>query len=161
RNFSHANVRRLQAEILLDCICQVTESPEKFRGLPLGARAIQIADGSTTNYFLTTFGRSPRDTVCACDVRTDPTLSQALHLITGNTIENKIRQGGLIDRWLKEEVSPEDIVKRLFIRTLTREPTEQEMQAIRQALKDQADPKPVLHDVFWALLNSREFSFNH
>ncbi|MEJ5341522.1 MAG: DUF1549 and DUF1553 domain-containing protein [Thermogutta sp.] len=161
RNFSHANVRRLQAEILLDCICQVTESPEKFRGLPLGARAIQIADGSTTNYFLTTFGRSPRDTVCACDVRTDPTLSQALHLITGNTIESKIKQGGLIDRWLNEKVSPEDIVKRLFIRTLTREPTEQEMQAVREALKDQADPKPVLHDVFWALLNSREFSFNH
>lgn len=161
RNFSHARVRRLQAEILLDCICQVTEAPEKFRGLPLGARAVQIADGSTTNYFLTTFGRSSRDTVCACDVRTEPTLSQALHLITGNTIENKIRQGRLIDRWLNEKLPPEEIVKRLYIRTLTREPTAQELETVRAALKDQADPRPVLHDVFWALLNSREFLFNH
>ena len=74
RNFAHARVRRIQAEMLRDCITQVTETKDKFRGLPLGARAVQIADGATSDYFLTTFGRSPRETVCACDVRTEPTL---------------------------------------------------------------------------------------
>ena len=81
RNFAHARVRRIQAEMLRDCISQVTETKDKFRGLPLGARAVQIADGATSDYFLTTFGRSPRETVCACDVRSEPTLSQALHLL--------------------------------------------------------------------------------
>ena len=83
RNFAHAQVRRIPAEVLLDCICQVTETQEKFPGLPLGARAVQIADGGTSTYFLTTFGRAPRNTVCACEVKTEPTLSQALHLLNG------------------------------------------------------------------------------
>src|SRR5690606_10494486 len=96
RNFAHGNVRRIPAEQLLDCICQVTGTQEKFRGLPLGARAVQIADGRTSNYFLTTFGRSPRETVCAAEAKTEPTLSQALHMLNGSTIQGKITQGGLI-----------------------------------------------------------------
>ena len=79
--------------MLRDSITQVTETKDKFRGLPLGARAVQIADGATSDYFLTTFGRSPRETVCACDVRNEPTLSQALHLLNGDTVQNKIREG--------------------------------------------------------------------
>ena len=74
RNFARSNVRRVPAEMLLDCISQVTETKEKFRGLPLGARAVQIADGQTSTYFLTTFGRAPRETVCADrgEYRPDP-----------------------------------------------------------------------------------------
>src|SRR5690606_20848643 len=90
RNFAHCNVRRSPAEQLLDVIGQVTATEEKFRGLPLGARAVQIADGRTSNYFLTTFGRSPRETVCATEAKTEPTLSQALHMLNGNTIGGKI-----------------------------------------------------------------------
>ncbi|RMG01307.1 MAG: DUF1549 domain-containing protein [Planctomycetota bacterium] len=161
RNFSRALVRRVQAEIMLDCVCQVTESPEKFRGLPLGARAVQIADGTTSNYFLTTFGRSPRDTVCACDVRTDPTLSQALHLLNGTTVENKIRNGKVIDRWTAEGLSPEQIIERLYVRCLTRKPTAEEREKLAALLADAENPVPVLQDVFWAILNSREFMFNH
>src|SRR5690606_21574165 len=67
RNYAHATVRRIPAESLLDCISMATASPDKFRGLPLGARAVQIADGATSNYFLTTFGRSPRVTVSECE----------------------------------------------------------------------------------------------
>ena len=69
RNFSHAMIRRVRAEVLLDCISQVTGTPNKFKGLPLGARAVQIADGNTSNYFLTTFGRATRATVCSCEVK--------------------------------------------------------------------------------------------
>ncbi|MBI3837610.1 MAG: DUF1549 domain-containing protein, partial [Planctomycetia bacterium] len=67
KNFSHSRIRRIPAESLLDCLSQVTEVQEKFQGLPLGARAVQIADGQTSNYFLTSFGRSPRTTVCAAE----------------------------------------------------------------------------------------------
>ncbi len=73
-------------------ISQVTEAPDKFKGLPLGARAVEIADGNTSNYFLTTFGRAERETVCSCEVKLDPNLSQALHLLNGDTLLKKIRQ---------------------------------------------------------------------
>ena len=72
RNFAHATIRRMRAEVMLDCLAEVTEVPEKFRGLPLGARAVDIADGNTTTYFLRTFGRASRETVFSCDVKMDP-----------------------------------------------------------------------------------------
>jgi hypothetical protein len=97
RNFSHAMVRRVRAEVLLDCISQVTDTPNKFKGLPLGARAVQIADGNTSNYFLTTFGRATRATVCSCEVKMEPNLSQALHLLNGDTTQQRIRQGKVVE----------------------------------------------------------------
>ena len=60
------------------------------------ARAVQIADGTRSTYFLTTFGRATRETVCSCEVKMEPTLSQALHLMNGSTVNDKIKQGGLI-----------------------------------------------------------------
>src|SRR6185436_3853605 len=103
RNFSHATVRRIRAEVLLDCIAQVTEAKEKYQGLPLGARAAQIADGRTSNYFLTTFGRAARETVCSCEVKMEPNLSQALHLLNGETVQKKIIDGGVIKRMLDQK----------------------------------------------------------
>ena len=93
RNFAHARVRRIQAEMLRDCITQVTETKDKFRGLPLGAGRCRSPTGRRPTTSSTTFGRSPRETVCACDVRSEPTLSQALHLLNGETVQNKIRGG--------------------------------------------------------------------
>ncbi|MEL6897621.1 MAG: DUF1549 and DUF1553 domain-containing protein, partial [Planctomycetota bacterium] len=81
RNYAHGVVRRIPAETLSDCLSQLTGVPDKFRGLPRGARAVQIADGRTSTYFLNTFGRAPRNTVCDCEATTEPTLSQALHLL--------------------------------------------------------------------------------
>src|SRR6056297_625883 len=103
RNYARATVRRIAAESLLDCISQVTESPDKFRGLPLGARAVQIADGSTSNYFLTTFGRAPRDTVCECEASTDPSLSQALHLLNGSSVSQKVSRDNKVKNWMEKE----------------------------------------------------------
>src|SRR5213078_1647520 len=72
RNFSKASIRRIRAEVLLDCISEVTDTQDKFPGLPRGSRAVQIPDGNTATYFLTTFGRASRTTVCSCEVKTDP-----------------------------------------------------------------------------------------
>jgi hypothetical protein len=163
KNFSHASIRRVRAEVLLDIINQSTESKQKFRGLPLGSRAVQIADGRTTDYFLTTFGRATRETVCSCEVSMEPNLSQALHLLNGNTIQGKVNNSAVIAKMLKEKKSPQEIMSDLYLRTLTRRPTAKEVEKFDKLL---ADAKPdeqrkILEDLFWALLNSDEFIFNH
>ncbi|KAA0137938.1 DUF1549 domain-containing protein [Gimesia chilikensis] len=161
-NFSHAHPRRLRAEVLLDCISQVTSAPNKFRGLPLGARAVQIADGNTTNYFLTTFGRAKRDTVCSCEVRMEPSLSQALHLLNGDTVNSKIVQGKFVDSRIKAGKKPLEIVDEMYISCLTRKPTDKEYSTLVQVLdENKKDEQNALNDIFWSLLNSREFIFNH
>jgi hypothetical protein len=161
RNFSHASLRRIRSEILLDAITQVTDTKNKFEGLPLGARAVQIANGNTSNYFLTTFGRATRETVCGCEVKVEPNLSQALHLLNGETLATKISDGKLIERRLAEGATPEVIIEELYIRCLARKPTAGEAEKIGAAVAASADKKMVLEDTFWALLNSREFVFNH
>jgi hypothetical protein len=160
-NFSHASLRRIRAEVLLDVISQITETKNKFRGLPLGSRAVQIADGNTTDYFLTTFGRAKRESVCSCEVIMDPSLSQALHLLNGSTVNNKIKQGKLIERLLAEKKSHDQILDEIYQRCFSRLPTDKERTAIQQEISTQENKTQALEDIFWALLNSREFVFNH
>lgn len=160
-NFAHGNVRRIPAENLLDCIVQATDGKEKYQGLPLGARAVQIADGRASNYFLETFGRSPRETVCAGDATTDPSLSQALHLLNGQTVNGKIAQGGIVRVMLGEKKTQQEVIERIYVRCLSRKPTPEEMDTLVQIAAKGETPQAGLEDVFWAVLNSREFLFNH
>lgn len=122
---------------------------------------MQIADGSTSTYFLTTFGRATRETPCSCEVKMEPTLSQALHLLNGDTSNNKIQQGGQIAEWLKEKVPPEEILDRLYVRCLSRKPLPEELAALKPLIAEGNDQRKSLEDIFWAVLNSREFLFNH
>jgi hypothetical protein len=161
RNFAHANLRRIKAENLLDTISAVTETKDKFQGLPLGARAVQIADGISSTYFLTTFGRATRETVCSCEVKMEPTLSQALHLLNGDTVNGKIQQGGLIPRLLATRKFPEERIVELYLRCLSRKPTREELDKLLPGFVEGANQAKSLEDLFWALLNSREFLFNH
>ncbi len=160
RNYAYAVVRRIPAEMMLDCVSQVTNTNEKFRGLPLGARAVQIADGQTSTYFLDTFGRAPRETVCDCEASTDPSLSQALHLLNGSSTNGKITQGKVVSELL-EGSTPEQALDRLYVRCLSRYPTEAERAELLAAINASPSPKEGLEDIFWAILNSREFVFNH
>ncbi len=160
-NFAHQSIRRIKAESMLDIISQVTNTKDKFSGLPLGARAVEIADGRTSTYFLTTFGRATRETACSCEVKMEPTLSQALHLMNGDTVNSKMQQGGVLQSLQKEGLEPMQIVERLYIMTLTRKPTEEEKAALSPLFAEGNDVDAGLQDVFWALLNSREFLFNH
>lgn len=160
RNFAKATVRRMRAEVLLDSIGTATAAPMNHLAMPVGMRAVEVADAKKTNYFLTTFGRSKRENVCARD-EVSPTLSQALHLLTGDTIETKINSGALVDKLLKEGKAPQDIVKELFLRSVSRLPDDQETSALEPYFSDKEQTKAALIDLQWALLNSKEFIFNH
>jgi hypothetical protein len=161
RNFARGAVRRIRAETMLDCITEVTETKNKFPGLPLGARAVQIADGNISTYFLTTFGRATRESVCSCEVKLEPTLSQSLHMLNGDATTQRIRAGGLINRRLAEKKPPELIIEELYVRSIARKPSQKEMIALSKAVAEEPDKVKALEDVFWALLNTREFLFNH
>ena len=161
-NFARAQVRRVRAEVLLDAISQITETPNKFQGLPIGARAVQIADGAVSNYFLTTFGRAKRESVASSEVKTDPNLSQALHLMNGDAINDRIRRGRVVERLIADGMSNDVIVTDLFMRVFGRHPLAAEKAAVLKALaSDPANRQAVLEDAFWALLNSKEFVFTH
>ncbi|HQZ28007.1 MAG: DUF1549 domain-containing protein [Verrucomicrobiales bacterium] len=164
-NFAKSRIRRQRAEVMLDTITQVTETKNKFQGLPLGSRAVQIADGNTTDYFLTTFGRATRETVCSCEVKMDPSLSQALHLLNGPAVSTKIEQGALVTRMLAEGKKPEEIIEEVYLRSLTRKPTAEEVKQLLGQVNSAGDnakeKELILNDVFWAVLNSKEFMFNH
>ena len=161
RNFAKASIRRMRAEVLLDCISEVTETKDKFNGLPRGARAVQIADGNSSTYFLSTFGRATRETVCSCEVKTEPNLSQALHLLNGATVSEKINEGGVVKTMLKSGKKREEVVEDLYLRCLGRKPAEQEMAKLTTFFNDSKKDDQVLTDLFWSLLNSKEFIFNH
>jgi hypothetical protein len=160
KNFAHAKIRRIPAEVLQDCLCEVTGAPEKYPGLPLGARAVQIGNGETSTYFLTTFGRASRTTVCACEAKTEPTLSQALHLLNGSAANDKIQQGKVIETMLESGKKPPEIVEEIYVRCLGRKPTEAELKKVAELCGAAEKPIAELQDVFWAVLNSREFLFN-
>ena len=162
-NFSHAQVRRVRAEVMFDMISQVTETSDvnKFKGLPKGSRAVQITDGAVSSYFLTTFGRASRETVCSCEVAMAPNLSQALHLMNGRTVAGKIESGGLIMKWISSGRTTAQIIEDIYVRCLSRDPTPSERARLAMAVEQADNQEEALGDLFWAVLNSKEFMFNH
>ena len=94
----------------------------------------------------------------------EPNLSQALHLLNGDTVQQRIRQGKVVENLLQQNTPPPDIIRHLYLATLTREPTDMEMEKLLTAVpagKDKNATREALEDIFWALLNSKEFIFNH
>lgn len=161
RFYSHYYARRLPAEVLLDALSQATRVPDSFPGYPLGMRAVQLPDSGLKSYFLSLFGRSERVTACACERSGEVTMPQLLHLQNGESVVMKLRAPeGRLAKLLKESRTEPQIVEELFLATLSRRPTPQESTVIGKSLTE--GPKDeVLRDLFWALLNSKEFCFNH
>jgi hypothetical protein len=163
RNFSHSYPRRLLAEVLWDCLTQATGYyDEKFFFERPGTRAVQIGDGGITSTFLSTFGRSKRETPCTCEVKSQPTLSQALNLINGTSVTRCIERGKNLPAWTAQEKDPQQVIRHLYITSLSRLPSAAENAAFTEVLRTHpGGPKIALQDIFWAVLNSNEFIFNH
>jgi hypothetical protein len=162
RFYSHYNARRLPAEVMLDAISQATGVPDRFPGYPVGLRATQLPDPGLNSYFLSLFGRSERVTACACERNGDVTMPQLLHLQNGESVVQKIRAGdGKLAAWLKDFQDADKPADEMFLSTVSRLPTGDERKAVKDLLAV-GDPKDeVFRDLFWALLNSKNFAFNH
>jgi len=159
---SHANTRLLSAEQLLDGICAVTSVPEQFPGMPLGTRACELADPPTDHYFLKVFGQPQREMACQCERSSESNLSQALQMINGPVVHNKLRaDNGRIAMMLKENKPEDEIITALYLAALARTPSAEELTASKQHIAAQQDRRQAFEDVGWAILNSKEFLFQH
>jgi hypothetical protein len=138
----------------------VTEIPEKFPGFHLGTRATQLPDPKVPSYFLDVFDRATRETVC--ERKETTSVMQVMHLVSGDTINQKIRaENSLIERLIKSGKSSREIIEELYLRTFSRFPKKEEAQLAQQGIGQAPSPREGYEDLLWALLNSKEFLFNH
>jgi len=160
--FSHAVTKLLTAEQLLDAICQVTDVPEKFAGMPAGTRAVQLPDGEVNHPFLKTFGQPARELACECEREGDSNLAQALQLINGPTVNDRLRNAAnRIGKLMTAKKTDKEIVADLFLTTLSRLPNDTEESAMLNHVSISTDRRRAWEDVHWALINSKEFLFRH
>ena len=177
RFYSRYYSKRLMAEVLLDAIAQVSEVPSEFNQIafdgadftatkeyPLGTRAIQLYDSAVHSPFLKTFGRNERDITCECERTSVPSLVQVLHLNNGDTINKGLRdEKSCVAKALASEKDDATIIDEAFLRTLSRRPTERERQSLLTVMAESKEvPRRVLiEDLYWGIMSSREFIFNH
>ncbi len=160
--FSHAVTKLLTAEQLLDALCDVTGVPEKFAGLPAGTRAVQLPDGEVNNPFLKTFGQPARELACECERESDGNLAQALQLINGPTVNDKVRSpNNRLAALLSAKKSDKDILEELYFTALARAPEPDEVAVALAHVARAKDRRKGWEDVLWAILNTREFLFRH
>ena len=164
QNFSRYYPRRLSAEVLYDAFHIVTDTSENFGGMPAGTKAMQLADASSATYFLQVFGQPKGDTACECERSMDANLAQSLHLLNGREIQDKIaRDGARTARLATDAARPDDErIKELYRWVFAREPNAEELEVALAYLKKHADNvRRGYEDVVWALINTKEFQFNH
>jgi hypothetical protein len=168
QNYSRAWFKRLDAEVLLDAVCQVTGVEEKFSGLPSGYRAIEVWDNKLSHYFLRLFGRPTRDSACQCERNVEPSVAQVLHLLNSPQIFDKLRHptGRVARLTASTEVAvgngaDEALADELYLTFFSRFPTSEERAVATQHLHAAADRRQAAEDLAWSLLNSLEFVFNH
>ncbi|HEX3657819.1 MAG TPA: DUF1549 and DUF1553 domain-containing protein [Pirellulales bacterium] len=160
RFFSHYRVKRIAAEPLLDAIDYATNVQTKFKDMPLGTRAIELPDADYPDYFLTTFGKPRRASVCECERVADENLSQALHTLNGDILAAKIANAkGRVSNLLAAKKTHEQIVAELYLATLSRRPNKQEQAACARLLKSSPSPRVFYEDLLWSLINSKQFLF--
>jgi len=202
--FTKYMVRRMPAEVLLDAIDFATGTTEKFNRLPKGTRAISLPDPQVSSYFLDTFGRPQRLVSCECERTGEPNISQALDLMNGDAVQEKVASPqGRLAKLLEAKKSDDEILNDLYLATLSRLPRPAEIASVQKAFRQPPMPKEALYrlpavvlnlagaprgggqslanaslqleralnrpptreerfeDILWALINSREFIFNH
>lgn len=164
QNYARAYPRRMPAEVMLDAICQVTGSAESFAGMPQGTRAIQLPDEAIASTFLDVFGRPPRETPCECERPREANLAQALQLLNSGDLQAKITTPrGRLASWLEDtQKSNPEILEELYLTALGRRPRDSERTTLLTYVGGKSsDRTAAFQDVLWALLNTKEFLFNH
>lgn len=176
QNYSRYYPRRLQAEVLLDAVDQLTGSQTDFANLPPGTRAVALPDNSynRSSPFLRVFGRPEGESVCECERVQSSSLAQSLHLINASDVKAKLAQsGGRAERLAKEERPVEEKVRELYLAAFARAPRADELQvaieyltevrtdAAGKTIDPQRAARENFQDLLWALINTKEFLFNH
>jgi len=170
-HFAQYPLRRLEAEVLMDALNQVTGTtenyssaiPEPFTFIPDTMRSIALPDGSITSAFLEMFGRPPRDTGMESERNNRPTADQRLHLLNSSHIQRKIEQGPRLRALMQSRGDPREIVTGLYLTILSRFPTEEELKIVGAYSQSGGAAKggTAAVDVAWALINSAEFLYRH
>ena len=163
RLFSHQMPRPLTAHQMADALAQATDVPNVFNGQQnRGKRAIEIQDPATQSTILETFGRCSRLNGCASVANPALSLRQSLLVIGGPVVEEKVSSPrGYLANLLELGLAPDEIVENLYLKTICRPPTSEEVAHWAAELSQAKSLREAAEDLFWALLNSREFAFNH
>jgi hypothetical protein len=177
RNYAQYYPKRLTAEVALDAISQVTAVPTDFTQIEFpgndfektefyakGTRAMELYDSAVVSQFLRTFGRHQRIITCQCERSNEPSLVQALHISNGETILGKLAaKDGKVETLMTSGQPNYRIIEDLYLSALSRYPTDDEVAKLLDALHEvpPAERRAAVEDVFWAVLSSREFMFNH
>jgi hypothetical protein len=175
QNYSRYYPKRLTAEVLLDSVNTLAQSKGGFEGLPVQTRAVQLPDNSfnVNSYFLTVFGRPESSSACECERSQDASLAQSLHLLNSQDVLAKLSGDQARPALLAADSTRDDDQKmrELYLLAFSREPTQEELDFARRYLdRQKPDSAGNLHsvskreayeDVVWALMNTKEFLFNH
>ncbi|MEZ6105348.1 MAG: DUF1553 domain-containing protein [Pirellulaceae bacterium] len=176
RHYSRYFPKRLMAEVLLDAISDVTDVPTTFDKIefpgadtagtdfyPAGTRALELYDSAVQSYFLKAFGRNTRDITCECERSNEPSMVQVLHLANGTTINDKLAaENSRVAQFLAAEMDDNQILDQAFVLCLCRYPTDEERQSLLPLLAEGEDDRRTrIEDLFWSLMTTREFLFNH
>jgi hypothetical protein len=168
-NFASYPLRRLEAEVLIDAVNQITGTtdlytsaiPEPFTYIPKDMRAIEVADGSITSPFLTLFGRSARATGMENERNNNPVPAQWLHLLNSSHIQQKLERGPKLRALLGSGRKPGEIVEELYLTILSRPPTPEERETVAEYVAATRMRAQASVDVTWALINNTEFLYRH
>lgn len=162
-NFSRAYRKRLSAEVLLDAVCDVTETRLTFEGTPPGTRAMQLWNNRLPSTFLDVFGRPERKTVCECERTIDTSLAQVLHLMNAPLVNDRLQSPtGRAARLAASKATTDEIITELYLAALSRKPQPAELAAAREAFQmPTTTRRQATEDVLWALMNTAEFVLNH
>ncbi len=163
RFYSRYYPRRLMAEVMLDAMSQVTGAPTQFGDYPRTWRALQLPDSSVNSYFLKTFGRPERVVTCECERTAEPTMVQVLHISNGNSLNEKLQaSGNRLQQLLTAGASDEQFIDEVYLAALSRPASDAEKSRLLAVFAETgADKRQVLEDLYWSVLSSKEFLFNH
>jgi hypothetical protein len=160
QNHSRFVPKRLNAEVLLDAIDDVTLVKTQYAGVPAGTRAVQLPDNQVNSYFLSVFGRPDASSACECERGNDASLAQALHMFNSTEMMTKI--AGTRAKQLASDKRPhEERLRDLYLVALSRPPSREEIDALLAYIDKKQNPQLAYEDIIWTMINKKEFLFNH